>query len=97
MPRDVNDLVNVSVSAISSSISSAVKAYPNPTAGIINVEFSNAATRQIAVYDLIGNMVKNTIVRGNSLTLDISNYPKGQYLIRVISNEEIDVIKILKQ
>lgn len=46
------------------------------------------------LYDMFGQAKtsKNTI-DNNSITLDISNIPEGLYIIKIIANNGIDVIK----
>jgi len=63
-----------------------VSVYPNPTSGIIYVE--NAEDKEIAVYTLLGEL----LLRTRQNTVDLSNYPKGIYLLQ-IGSQKIKVIK----
>jgi Zn-dependent metalloprotease len=69
--------------------------YPNPTAGIINIDFESnkAAITQLKLIDMRGNIVLNKIVDGTSgkqaLTLDISNNPEGIYLLQLLQGSQI--------
>ena len=67
--------------------------YPNPTHSVVNIEnLAEGAT--VEVYNSIGKRVIN--VR-NVNTIDLSDYPNGLYLMRVISEDKIvGVQKIVK-
>ncbi len=62
--------------------------YPNPTAGIVNVEYPSAkGTTQVTVLDLSGRVVMTqtqAALEGlNILQLDLSKVAKGAYLLNV--------------
>jgi hypothetical protein len=62
--------------------------YPNPSSGILNVDFSahkGAPFIEIAVYNAPGTLVYSTPVAESSASfqLDLSAWPKGVYLIRI--------------
>ncbi|WP_338790541.1 FG-GAP-like repeat-containing protein [Bernardetia sp. MNP-M8] len=59
--------------------------YPNPSTGIVNVRFGTAlvADTQVTVFDGIGRKVSSqTFQKGkNELKINLTNQPKGMYLI----------------
>ena len=59
--------------------------YPNPTQSIVNVE-NVADGSSIQVYNSVGKLVINET---NVNTIDLSAYPNGLYLMRVVTNNEI--------
>lgn len=69
-----------------------VTAYPNPTSSSLTITgLSGGET--IRFYNVLGQVVKNTVANGSPFTEDLSNLPAGQYRA-VISNQEITVITI---
>ena len=59
--------------------------YPNPTTGILNVEFGNmnfegAATLQLL--DLEGRLLQEFKIQNPKFQIDLSPYPSGTYLLR---------------
>jgi hypothetical protein len=57
--------------------------YPNPTTGIVNIK-SNMEIRELYITDLSGKAIQivNDIQAGRIVTVDLSEYASGIYLIR---------------
>lgn len=69
--------------------------YPNPNDGTFIVS-NDAAEAKIEVYDLFQNLVFETHTKnGKETKIDISNNPKGIYVVHIISNNEVDTQKII--
>lgn len=78
----------------------ALRAYPNPTAGIVNVELpAGSSTTNYAVFDLTGRQ----ILQGESgagtteSQLDLSEFPAGLYVIRFQRNGDSGRILIRRR
>lgn len=70
-----------------------VEIYPNPVDNILNINGMNL--NQITIYNYLGQKVLNVICNSNSI--DVSNLPKGIYLINMIDDSGKSVIsKIVK-
>jgi PKD repeat protein len=72
------------------SINGQLKVYPNPSNDILNIEYKFEGEKEVLVniYNMLGEKIfeeqqKNT--SGYKKSLNVSNYPSGNYLIRVIS------------
>ncbi len=67
----------------------AVAIYPNPSRGIVNVDFKSTGSREVRVRvcDILGNELKNVLLKsaGKQGSLDLSEFPNGIYLIKVES------------
>jgi hypothetical protein len=75
-----------------------VNVYPNPTNGIINIVLSNVRNNAyLQVYNVSGRLLKTRILVAKQTTLDLSNYPKGVYFIRIQQDDEIITKKIVIQ
>ena len=74
-----------------SDLSSSVdfSAYPNPTAGLLNVSFQaeKSAKYMVKVIDLLGNVVISDVISvtegANMQELNLSNVAKGMYLLSI--------------
>lgn len=66
------------------------KIYPNPSKGIIQVENKNLD--RIIIYDLAGRIIKDMHPQPQ---LDLSDFTKGIYLIKLISGTKSTVEKII--
>lgn len=75
-----------------------VSIYPNPSTGIVNLDFSAfaEATLQVQVFDLSGKMMyNNQFSNTNGETISLSHLNKGVYLLKVlIDNETVEVQKV---
>lgn len=80
-----------------------LEAYPNPLNGALNLRFSlpTDAAVQIALYDLTGKKVstlynQNTAAGSHALQFETSSLPSGMYLLRLESQGQSQVIKLVK-
>jgi PKD repeat protein len=74
--------------------------YPNPSKGILNIENATKNISSVQVFDITGQLIlESTIENDNSkVSLDISNYKNGLYIIKINSIEGNNIIKkVLKQ
>jgi len=75
-----------------------LKIYPNPSKGILNINFSRTYnTIEIEFLSILGKSVKRVKVNNlNSYKVDISNFESGMYFIRVKADNYTSVEKVLK-
>jgi hypothetical protein len=73
--------------------------YPNPTTGIMMLEFSEVASGiMVEVFGMTGEQILKQEVHGYQLyKFDLANYPKGIYIVRVTTGVETGMIKLIKQ
>lgn len=71
---------------------------PNPTKGLINVEFSNInkCIGQISVYELSGKLIVQSDVLPKGNAIDISMQPDGVYLMQISMKKEVSTWIIIK-
>ncbi len=73
--------------------------YPNPAKGILYIELNsiNTANTKIEVYNMLGTQLTDIHLQtdnANRYKIDISNYPAGVYLVRIIQDNTIISRKI---
>ena len=71
--------------------------YPNPTTGIFTIELTNGLTKNIQITDITGRVVINQTTNEDLINLNVSNLANGVYYVKVLSNGESEVMKIVKQ
>ena len=75
--------------------------YPNPNNGIFNIEIKNHPLDKInlEIYSLLGVRILEIkdFNRQNSIPIDISNYPKGIYLVKINCDKFIYTKRIIVQ
>jgi hypothetical protein len=74
-----------------------IRVYPNPTNGIITIEgLPTKGEIDIALYNILGNLIKKEIIEVGKSQLDITYEKKGTYFL-VIQNHFDQAIKIIKE
>lgn len=74
-----------------------IKYYPNPTTGILHLDFNDNNIQQLTFTDITGNqlLVKTQVQQNESL--DLSGYASGIYFIGIQSGQETIVVKVCKE
>lgn len=66
-----------------------LQVYPNPSNGLFNiVAGSNISSLKAKVYDISGKLIYQKDFSGSKISLDLTNYPKGIYILNLIDNKE---------
>jgi hypothetical protein len=75
-----------------------LSAYPNPNNGEFTLNTGNFETKDVYVYDVLGKIVyqKNRISE-KTLDINISYFPKGIYMVQVVSADKTKTIKIVNE
>jgi len=70
------------------------KAYPNPTSGIINVDFPSNINMEIEISNLSGKIIFKA---ENQQRFDLSTLPKGMYFLRLRQGQDQYFQKLIKE
>ncbi|MFT4016309.1 MAG: M43 family zinc metalloprotease [Agriterribacter sp.] len=75
---------------------------PNPTAGIVYVQFYPAPEKlqAIQVYTVTGQLIRNINTSGAALnlyTIDLTAQPPGMYIVRAVFKDRVEVKKIIRK
>jgi PKD repeat protein len=96
---NTSDSINSSIKGLHESLPFEIKAFPNPGSGNLNIVSTFDAIAQVSILNLGGNEVlrKKFHLSSNGVNeLDISQIPNGIYLLKVICQENVQTLKILK-
>jgi hypothetical protein len=75
--------------------------YPNPTTGVLNVDFETltGGNLEVRVLDLAGRVVTRTAVEtlagSNSFSVDLSGNPAGIYMLQLQQGERVETVKVI--
>lgn len=76
----------------------AIQIHPNPTNGMIEIQSNNLNIKQIELYDIFGKLLMEKKANESTVTLDVSPYAKGMYLLRyTLSDDTQQTKKIIKE
>lgn len=89
----ITDLEEVNKNQVS------ISGYPNPTNGYFYISSRNSKVQSVSIYDYIGHevaQINQPQIAGSTIELDLSVYPNGVYMIRVQTDDGIQIVKVLK-
>lgn len=69
-----------------------IKAYPNPSTGVVFIEIKEFRNLQYSIFDAIGKLVINGQFTNETTEINLTSKPTGQYLL-VITNSEQKKLK----
>ena len=75
-----------------------IKVYPNPTKGLLNLEWPREAELQtVDVYDAFGRLIQSIAIDANSIQtqINLKELAKGSYFIRLKGNEFTKVVTVV--
>jgi hypothetical protein len=90
---------NETVTSVNQDGSGVVVAYPNPFKNKLNITLTgyNGST-EVGIYSISGLLLKSARTGDGVLQMDLTDLPKGLYLMKVMNSEKQTVIsKIVKQ
>jgi hypothetical protein len=73
------------------------KVYPNPNNGEFVIELSNGKEKTIEVTDVSGRVLVSEKTNRDALNVNINNYSNGVYYVKITSDKNVEVVKIIKQ
>ncbi len=68
-------------------VANSTKIYPNPTSGKVHIEV--AGMTHVTVINAIGQLVYDTDVDADQLSVDMSTFPAGAYLVRIVTDKGV--------
>jgi hypothetical protein len=80
--------------------------YPNPASYCLTVELKDseiqnsvcfASGLELRIYDIVGNLILENKLNNYKTTFDVSYFPKGVYVVEVMTTKGVMVTKFLKE
>ena len=77
----------------------AIRIYPNPSTGLLNINLVQDIEAQIDVFDLSGRKIQSRIVTTGTGTvqMDLSGYAKGIYMVHIHTGKGTAIHKVILQ
>ena len=70
--------------------------YPNPTDGLLTLEFETQGQYVVTISDMNGKILLCQTVNDTGARLDLSNYPAGVYLLTIDDGKRKSAIRVVK-
>ncbi len=74
-----------------------ISVYPNPTTGVISIEFGTNNVQKLTITDLTGRVIFQKAQPNQNATLDLSNFANGIYIISIENNNKVFKAKVIKE
>jgi len=90
--------MNVSIEETETSFNN-INIYPNPTKSMVTIDLGTniISNTSIQVIDLLGKMLHQQIVKSSKTTINLNNYSKGIYLVKISNPSNNKVYKVVKE
>jgi len=79
---------NFSVSSVNTVTASVLNVYPNPATSTLNVS-TGSEKGSVKIFNALGSLVKSVDHKGGLLTLDVSGFSKGLYVVQLTTSKGV--------
>lgn len=76
---------------------SGVRVFPNPTSGVVNIEFNSNVEKSVSVTDVTGRVIMTANGTDSTLSVNLNGLAAGIYYVKLQSESASSVVKVVKQ
>jgi hypothetical protein len=87
----------IEVQGISEMDSELIVVYPNPSIGIFTVASKGSIIQEVVLYSVNGELIWRNANNSQEITIDLSEYARGTYLLQASTNQEATIFRLIKQ
>jgi hypothetical protein len=87
----------IEVQGISETDSELIAVYPNPSNGIYTVASKGSIIQEAVLYSVNGELIWRNAHNSQEITIDLSEYARGTYMLHVSTNQEARIFRLIKQ
>ncbi|MBL7921210.1 MAG: T9SS type A sorting domain-containing protein [Bacteroidia bacterium] len=80
-----------------SSFSNLINVFPNPSNGLINTEFNFEGNKELVIMNAVGQIIKTIKTTNNSEVIDLREYAKGIYFVKIMSGNSSANYRIITE
>ena len=74
---------------------SSINIYPNPSDDIINIEIENIKNATLEIYNLGGKLIFSKKLHSKLEKIDVSDFPDGIYIVKIMQDMDVNVRKMV--
>jgi hypothetical protein len=75
-----------------------VRVYPNPVSDNLTIDFGSFdGQKTIEIFNAIGQLAKSKVSTEGEISVDVSRFASGTYLVRVVSAGQATIYRIVKK
>jgi uncharacterized protein YjdB len=87
----------IEVQGISEIDSELISVYPNPSSGIFTVASKGSIIQEVFLYSINGELIWRNAHNTQEITIDLCAYARGTYMLRVSTNQQAHIFRLIKQ
>jgi hypothetical protein len=87
----------IEVQGISETDSELIAVYPNPSTGIFTVASKGSIIQEVVLYSVNGELIWRNAHNSQEITIDLSEYARGTYMLHVSTNQQSTIFRLIKQ
>ncbi|MEL7220129.1 MAG: sialate O-acetylesterase [Bacteroidota bacterium] len=89
---------NPNITAVTEGKAQQFQIFPNPAQDMFTIK-GDLSQYRLELFDALGRIQRKLVLNGATQTIDISDLPKGLYLLKILdhSNQLMDIQKLVKQ
>jgi uncharacterized protein YjdB len=87
----------IEVQGISEIDSELISVYPNPSSGIFTVASKESIIQEVFLYSINGELIWRNAHNAQEITIDLGAYARGTYMLRVSTNQQVHIFRLIKQ
>ena len=87
----------IEVQGISETDSELIAVYPNPSNGIYTVASKGSIIQEAVLYSVNGELIWRNAHNSQEITIDLSEYARGTYMLHVSTNQQATIFRLIKQ
>lgn len=84
-------------SSVNETLQAGTSVFPNPTTGEFTVRFNDPQTASLTVTDIGGRIVLQTETSEKEINLDLGEFAKGVYFLKVSTQQGNAMIKVIRE
>lgn len=98
IPDYMEALNLLSISETQNTSDLCMKIYPNPSNGVIFVDFGVEGDKNVQVFDVLGKMIYNVDIQDDDSKIQdfLTNLSSGVYLVKMTSESKNETLKVIK-
>jgi hypothetical protein len=94
---DTSTCEPIEVQGVNENSEAIISIYPNPSDGIFTISAKDALIEHVALYSLNGELLQQQGYDSQEISLELSGYATGSYLLYLQTNKQTKIFKLLKQ
>jgi hypothetical protein len=93
---DTSTCEPIEVQGVNENSEAIISIYPNPSDGIFTVSAKDVVIQHGALYSVNGELLQRKAYHANEITIDLSEYATGSYLLYLTTESQTKIFKLLK-